>query len=77
MFKIAITIGVNEYVRYPKLNLNYAADDAEKMRDFLLKEEKFNHVFCCTDNSPQENYRPTYANIKDVLGLPEEYQENL
>ncbi|MDJ0516846.1 MAG: caspase family protein [Trichodesmium sp. MO_231.B1] len=75
MFKIGITIGVNKYVRYPELKLNYAADDAEKMRDFLLKEEKFNHVFCCTDNSPQENYRPTYANIKDVLGLPEEYQE--
>ena len=38
--KFAMTIGVQKY-KFIDLPLKYAANDAEKMRDFLLKEAGF------------------------------------
>ena len=46
----AICIGVN---RYDNLSdLKYAVQDAQLMRDFLLNEAGFDHVYLSTDDSP-------------------------
>ena len=50
---IAITIGVQEYQFFP--HLEYAANDAKKMRDFLLDEGGFDEVFYFSDDSPKMN----------------------
>ena len=50
---IAITIGVQEYEFFP--SLKYAANDAKKMREFLLDEADFDEVFYFSDNSPKIN----------------------
>ena len=65
---IAITIGVQEYEFFPPLK--YAANDAKKMRDFLLDEADFDDVFYFSDNSPKINgasTRPTRSRLELVL----------
>ena len=53
MTNIAITIGVQEYEFFE--TLRYTANDAKKMRDFLLDEAGFDEVFYFSDNSPRIN----------------------
>ncbi|MCL2925323.1 MAG: caspase family protein, partial [Trichodesmium sp. MAG_R04] len=65
----AITIGINQYEHIPR-PLNYAASDAEKVRDFLLSEANFNRVFYYSDYSPSINNistRPTRSNLLRLL----------
>ncbi|MCL2928267.1 MAG: SUMF1/EgtB/PvdO family nonheme iron enzyme [Trichodesmium sp. MAG_R01] len=65
---IAITIGVQEYEFFT--HLKYAANDAKKMRDFLLDEAGFDDVFYLSDNSPKINNastRPTRSRLELVL----------
>ena len=65
---IAITIGVQEYEFFP--SLKYAANDAKKMRDFLLEEGGFDEVFYFSDDSPKMNgalTRPTRSNLEYLL----------
>ncbi|ABG51318.1 protein of unknown function DUF323 [Trichodesmium erythraeum IMS101] len=65
---IAITIGVQEYEFLTPLK--YAANDAKKMRDFLLDEADFDDVFYLSDNSPKINgasTRPTRSRLELVL----------
>ena len=47
MTNIAINIGVQEYQFFPPLK--YTANDAKKMRDFLLEEAGFDYVFYFSD----------------------------
>ena len=68
MTNIAITIGVQEYQFFR--SLKYTANDAEKMRDFLLKEASFDEVFYYSDYSPEINgasTRPTRSNLEFLL----------
>ena len=68
MRNIAITIGVQEYQFFR--SLKYTANDAEKMRDFLLKEAGFDEVFYYSDYSPEINgasTRPTRSNLEFLL----------
>ena len=65
----AITIGINKYEHIDR-PLNYAASDAEKVRDFLLLEADFNQVFYYSDDSPSiDNFstRPTRSNLLRLL----------
>ena len=65
---IAITIGVQEYQFFP--HLEYAANDAKKMRDFLLEEGGFDEVFYFSDDSPEINRastRPTRSCLELLL----------
>ena len=65
----AITIGINKY-EYLDRPLNYAASDAEKVRDFLLSEADFNQVFYYSDYSPSINNistRPTRSGLLRLL----------
>ena len=65
---IAITIGVQEYQFFP--HLEYAANDAKKMKDFLLNEGGFDEVFYFSDDSPEMNgalTRPTRSNLEYLL----------
>ncbi|MDE5123413.1 MAG: caspase family protein, partial [Trichodesmium sp. St19_bin1] len=65
---IAITIGVQEYQFFTPLE--YAANDAKKMRDFLLDEGGFDEVFYFSDDSPKMNgalTRPTRSNLEYLL----------
>ena len=45
----AICIGVNRYDNLP--DLKYPVRDAQLMRDFLLNEAGFDHVYLFTDDS--------------------------
>ncbi|MDE5124434.1 MAG: caspase family protein, partial [Trichodesmium sp. St19_bin1] len=80
---IAITIGVQEYEFFPPLK--YAANDAKKMREFLLDEGGFDEVFYFSDNSPEINgasTRPTRSNLElllenEVKKLPLKTGDNL
>ncbi|MDE5107515.1 MAG: caspase family protein, partial [Trichodesmium sp. St17_bin3_1_1] len=68
MTNIAITIGVQEYQFFR--SLKYTANDAEKMRDFLLKEAGFDEVLYYSDYSPEINgasTRPTRSNLEFLL----------
>ena len=68
MRNIAITIGVQEYQFFR--SLKYTANDAEKMRDFLLKEAGFDEVLYYSDYSPEINgasTRPTRSNLEFLL----------
>ena len=68
MTKIAITIGVQEYEHFK--TLRYAANDAKKMRIFLLEEAGFDDVFYFSDNSPKMNgfsTRPTRSRLELLL----------
>jgi formylglycine-generating enzyme required for sulfatase activity/uncharacterized caspase-like protein len=68
MTNIAITIGVQEYQFFPPLK--YTANDAKKMRDFLLEEAGFDYVFYFSDDSPKINgalTRPTRSNLEYLL----------
>jgi formylglycine-generating enzyme required for sulfatase activity len=65
----AITIGINKYEHIHR-PLNYAASDAEKVRDFLLSEADFNQVFYYSDYSPSINNistRPTRSGLLRLL----------
>ena len=65
----AITIGINKYEHIDR-PLNYAASDAEKVRDFLLSEADFDQVFCYSDYSPSINNistRPTRSGLLRLL----------
>ena len=65
---IAITIGVQEYHSFTPLK--YAANDAKKMRDFLLDEAGFDEVFYFSDDSPEINRastRPTRSCLELLL----------
>ena len=65
----AITIGINKYEHIHR-PLNYAASDAEKVRDFLLSEANFNRVFYYSDYSPSINNistRPTRSGLLRLL----------
>ncbi|MCL2924063.1 MAG: caspase family protein, partial [Trichodesmium sp. MAG_R04] len=80
---IAITIGVQEYEFFT--HLKYAANDAKKMREFLLDEAGFDDVFYFSDNSPEINgasTRPTRSNLElllenEVKKLPLKTGDNL
>lgn len=68
----AITIGVNKYDNLPQLN--YAEQDAEAVRDYLLAEAEFERVYCFSDSSPPItdagkpfSSQPTYATLKRFL----------
>ena len=68
MTNIAITIGVQEYEFFE--TLRYTANDAKKMRDFLLDEAGFDEVFYFSDNSPRINgasTRPTRSHLELLL----------
>jgi formylglycine-generating enzyme required for sulfatase activity len=68
MTKIAITIGVQQYQFFRPLR--YAANDAEKMRDFLLAEAGFDEVIYYSDFSPDIGgapTRPTRSNLEFLL----------
>ena len=65
----AITIGINKYEHIDR-PLNYAASDAEKVRDFLLLEADFDQVFYYSDYSPSINNistRPTRSGLLRLL----------
>jgi formylglycine-generating enzyme required for sulfatase activity/uncharacterized caspase-like protein len=65
---IAITIGVQKYQFFS--DLEYAANDAKKMRDFLLDEGGFDEVFYFSDDSPEINRAstsPTRSNLEYLL----------
>ena len=65
---IAITIGVQKYQFFS--DLEYAANDAKKMRDFLLDEGGFDEVFYFSDDSPEINRAstsPTRTNLEYLL----------
>ena len=65
---IGITIGVQEYQFFPPLK--YTANDAEKMRNFLLEEAGFDEVLYYSDYSPEINgdsTRPTRSNLEFLL----------
>ncbi len=64
----AIAIGINHYncIR----SLEYAANDAQNVRDFLLNEARFDAVFYYSDHSPEINgasTRPTRSNLERLL----------
>ena len=64
----AITIGVQKYQFFSPLK--YAANDAEKMRNFLLEEAGFDEVLYYSDYSPEINgdyTRPTRSNLEFLL----------
>ena len=68
MTNIAITIGVQEYQFFR--SLKYTSNDAEKMKDFLLKEAGFDEVLYYSDYSPEINgasTRPTRSNLEFLL----------
>jgi len=54
---IAITIGVQEYHFFHPLK--YTANDAKKIRDFLLTEAGFDDVIYYSDYSPSINDNST------------------
>jgi uncharacterized caspase-like protein len=65
----AICIGINRY--YNLQPLQYAVQDAEAMRDFLLNEGQFEQVYYFSDHSPAiatprgpMRSLPTFANLK-------------
>ena len=65
----AIAIGINKYEHIHR-PLNYAASDAEKVRNFLLSEANFNQVFYYSDYSPSINNistRPTRSGLLRLL----------
>ncbi|MBW4659551.1 MAG: SUMF1/EgtB/PvdO family nonheme iron enzyme [Drouetiella hepatica Uher 2000/2452] len=64
----AIVIGVNNYESLPRLK--YAKRDAELMRDFLIKQAKFDRVYLFSDDSPDyegNSTKPTLVNLRRVL----------
>ena len=68
MTNIAITIGVQEYEFLTPLK--YTANDAKKMREFLLDEGDFDEVFYFSDDSPKINgfsTRPTRSRLELLL----------
>jgi formylglycine-generating enzyme required for sulfatase activity/uncharacterized caspase-like protein len=68
MTNIAITIGVQEYEFLSPLK--YTANDAKKMREFLLEEGNFDEVFYFSDDSPKINgfsTRPTRSRLELLL----------
>jgi uncharacterized caspase-like protein len=68
MTNIAITIGVQQYQFFRPLR--YAANDAEKMRNFLLAEAGFDEVLYYSDFSPDIGgapTRPTRSNLEFLL----------
>ena len=68
MTNIAITIGVQEYEFLTPLK--YTANDAKKMREFLLDEGDFDEVFYFSDDSPKINdfsTRPTRSRLGLLL----------
>jgi uncharacterized caspase-like protein len=68
MTNIAITIGVQEYEFLTPLK--YTANDANKMREFLLEEGDFDEVFYFSDDSPKfhgVSTRPTRSNLELLL----------
>jgi len=63
-----ISIGINQY-EFSK-PLNYAKRDAELMRDFLVKEARFEQVLLYSDDSPNINGKSTrasFVNLRRVL----------
>jgi hypothetical protein len=72
--KWAVIIGISTF-KDPKINLHFAAKDAQDFRDFLVKERNFapDHVQLLTDGTA------TRANILSVLGnkwLPRVAEQN-
>ena len=68
MTNIAITIGVQEYEFLTPLK--YTANDAKKMREFLLEEGNFDEAFYFSDDSPKINgfsTRPTRSRLELLL----------
>ncbi|MDE5123967.1 MAG: caspase family protein, partial [Trichodesmium sp. St19_bin1] len=68
MTNIAITIGVQEYEFLTPLK--YTANDAKKMREFLLEEGNFDEVFYFSDDSPKIHgfsTRPTRSRLELLL----------
>jgi len=67
----AIAIGINHYEHIHR-PLQYAASDAEKVRDFLVNEAQFDRVFYYSDNSPDikgASTRPTRSNLLRRLNV--------
>ena len=62
--KFAMTIGVQKYKFIP---LKYAANDAEKMRDFLLKKAGFDQVLHYSDDSSNSYEYPGRSDIEIKL----------
>ena len=68
MTNIAITIGVQEYEFLTPLK--YTANDAKKMREFLLEEGDLDEVFYFSDDSPKihgVSTRPTRYRLELLL----------
>jgi len=72
--KWAIVIGINRYQRLQ--SLRYAERDAQVMRDFLLGEAGFDHVYYFSERSPKIvlegvslSTQPTVANLRQFLEL--------
>ncbi|NEQ38251.1 MAG: hypothetical protein F6K40_19085 [Okeania sp. SIO3I5] len=63
--KLAITIGVQKYKFIP--SLKYAANDAQKMRDFLFEEADFDEVCHYSDYSSDCREYPERSNIEILL----------
>jgi len=63
-----ISIGINQYEF--SQTLKYAKRDAELMRDFLVKEARFEQVLLYSDDSPNINGKSTrasFVNLRRVL----------
>ncbi|MBW4472065.1 MAG: caspase family protein [Stenomitos rutilans HA7619-LM2] len=72
--KWAIVVGISQYQSLQ--SLQYAEQDAQAMRDFLVREADFDQVYYLTDRSPEIELegvsistQPTVANLKQFLEL--------
>ncbi|MGB5709566.1 MAG: SUMF1/EgtB/PvdO family nonheme iron enzyme, partial [Waterburya sp.] len=68
----ALVIGINNYQRLK--SLKYAQHDAELMRDYFIKEAKFERVFYFADNSPRiqapdGSWQDTQPNRDNILSF--------
>ena len=68
----ALVIGINNYQRLK--SLNYAQHDAELMRDYFIKEAKFERVFYFADNSPR--IQAPDGSWQDTRGLRSKRTDN-
>src|SRR5271165_1579697 len=67
MAGIAIVVGVNEYVFARRLN--YAREDAIRIKEFLEANGELERIFLFTDDSPDINGKPTIATRSNLLNL--------
>src|SRR5271166_4142876 len=67
MAGIAIVIGINQY-QFVK-RLNYARDDALKIKEFLETDGEVESILLFTDDSPEIDGKPTIATRSNLLNF--------